>query len=362
MIEINIVKHKDEIGQLIKLFRVSFGGEISEKLWEWKYINNPITSLSPEVIVASDGGRIVGARPFLPVELWVKNERILAAQHCDTMVHPEFRNQGLFNRMGEYSLQYLKEHNNCALSYGFPGPMSRAGFLKQGYRVVVPLEMMFRPINYRRIFSKKLKRDRLGRGLGYFFDKVIIKKKLPIMKADSIEIEIFDSYVQELEAIDSLRKTTAIEYVRREKNLRWRFDQHPEHKYRYITAKIEGTLCGYAVISVQEQGNGLNYGMIIDYLVKNEDLGYFGALIEKAMVEFTKTGCDLIMVWACSEPGFKEELRKRFGFSSTFSFPYNRFIGSGYFEALSLTDQAIRGINIYDKSNWRITNIYPDNT
>ena len=358
MIEIRVVKHEDEIGQLVELFRVSFGREMSEQFWEWKYINNPSASSSPEVIVARDGGKIVGARPFLLTELRVKNERILAAQHCDTMVHPKFRNQGLFNRMGEYALQYLKEHD-YVLSYGFPGPMSRAGFLKQGYRVVVPTEIMFRPINYQRIFSKKLKRDRLGRVLGYFCNKVIVNKKLPVLKAD-IEVEIFDSYVQELEAIESLRKTTVIEYVRREKILRWRFDQHPEHKYRYITANIEGTLCGYAVISVQEQANGLYYGMIIDYLVKNEDPECFGALIEKAMVELAKTGCDLIMIWVFSEPGLKEELRLRFGFSSTSNFLYNRLIDPGYFEALSLNDQAITSMNIYDKSNWRITHIYPD--
>jgi GNAT superfamily N-acetyltransferase len=358
MIEIKVVKHEDEIEQLVELFRLSFGRKVSEKFWEWKYMNNPSASSLPGVIVACDGGKIVGARPFLPTGLWVSNERILAAQHCDTMVHPEFRNQGLFNRMGEYALHYLKEHD-YALSFGFPGPMSRVGFLRQGYRVVVPTEIMFRPINYQRIFSKKLKRDRWGRVLGYFCDKVIVHKKRPVPKAD-IEVKIFDSYVPELEAIESLRKTTVIDYVRREKNLRWRFDQHPEHKYRYISAKIEGTLCGYAVISVQEQANGLCYGMVVDYLVKNEDPECFGALIEKAMAELAKTGCDLMMIWVFSEPGLQEELRLRFGFSSTSSFLYNRLIDPGYFEALSLNDQAVRGVNIYDKSNWRITHIYPD--
>ena len=338
MIEIKVVKHEDEIEQLVELFRLSFGREMSGKFWKWKYINNPSAPSSPEVIVACDGGKIVGARPFLPTDLRVNNERILAAQHCDTMVHPKFRNHGLFNRMGEYALPYLKEHN-YALSYGFPGPMSRAGFLRQGYRVVVPTEIMFRPINYQRIFSKKLKRDRWGRVLGYFCDKVIVNpatcnpptpvggsrrstrevaslkgasgscrrgstKKRPVIKAD-IEVEIFDTYVPELEAIESLRKTTVIDYVREEKNLRWRFDQHPEHTYRYIIAKKEGTLCGYAVISVQEQANGLYYGMIIDYLVKNEDPECFGALIEKAMAELAKTGCDLMMMWVFSEPGLQ---------------------------------------------------------
>ena len=242
MIEIKVIKHEDEIEQLVELFRLSFGRKVSEKFWEWKYINNPSASSLPGVIVACDGGEIVGARPFLPTELWVNNERILAAQHCDTMVHPEFRNQGLFNRMGEYALPYLKEHD-YVLSYGFPGPMSRVGFLRQGYRVVVPTEIMFRPINYQQIFSKKLKRDRLGKVLGYFCDKVIVNKKRPVLKAN-IEVEIFDTYVPELEAIDSLRKTTVIDYVRRKKNLQWRFDQHPDHTYKYITAKFEGTLCG----------------------------------------------------------------------------------------------------------------------
>ena len=102
--------------------------------------------------------------------------------------------------------------------------------------------------------------------------------------------------------------------------------------------------------------------MVIDYLVKNEDPECFSALIEKAMVELTQTGCDLIVVWAFSEPRLKEELQKRFGFSSTSSLLYNRLIDPGYFEALSLNDQDMGGMNIYDKSNWRITHIYPDFT
>ena len=52
MIEIRVVKHEDEMEQLVELFRLSFGRQVSEKFWEWKYINNPNASSSPEVIVA----------------------------------------------------------------------------------------------------------------------------------------------------------------------------------------------------------------------------------------------------------------------------------------------------------------------
>lgn len=360
MIEILTVKHDLEKEQLVKLFRLSFGREMSEKLWEWKYITNPYVSPSSEVIVAVDGGRIIGARPFLPTELWLDNQKILAAQHCDTMVHPDFRNQGLFGRMGKQSIKYLRE-NNYALSYGFPGPMSRPGFLKQGYRVVVPTEMMFRPINYQRIFTKRLHRNILGKSLGYIFDTVSNKRTLTAAsKNTDIVVEIFDSYIPALREIDFWKRTTKIDFVRSEKNLRWRFDQHPVHAYKYITAKRKSILCGYAVISVQAQESGLVYGMIIDYSVKGDDLECFDGLVEQAVRELYKTDCDLMVTWAFSKPKFREELRKRFGFKSTVRFPYNKIIDSGYFEALSLNDKVFKGVDIYNKDSWRITYIYPD--
>ena len=87
---------------------------MTPELWTWKHTSNYITSADPEVIVAKDNNRIVGARPFLFIDMWLGNKKVIAAQHCDTMVHPEYRRHGLFNLMGQFSLRYLKE-NGCAI-------------------------------------------------------------------------------------------------------------------------------------------------------------------------------------------------------------------------------------------------------
>jgi hypothetical protein len=360
MIEIKTVKHLQEQRQLVDLFKLSFRKDISTRAWEWKYLTGPYAALSAEVIVAVDGEKIVGARPYLITELWQGNQKILAAQHCDTMVHPAYRNHGLFNRLGERGLAYLKE-NNYALSFGFPGPMARVGFLKQGYRIVIPTEIMFRPVSYERILGKRLNKRRLGKRLGYLFDRApnrIPRQVRP--RHDDISTQVFEHYDAELKAIDAWHKPDRIEYVRNENNLRWRFDNHPEHTYRYITVKRNSILCGYAVISVQKQEHDLMYGMIVDFLLKSAEPDCAAALIERAIVELSKAECDLLAVWAFCEPLVSQILKRHYGFKATLRFPYNKMIDSGYFEAMALNSTMLEGIDIYRPDSWRITYIYPD--
>lgn len=131
MVEIKLAKHSAEKRKLLDLFQASFGQVMSTELWDWKYLQNPLASADAEVIVAMDNGRIVGARPFWFAEIWLGNKRVKTAQHCDTMVHPDYQGKGIFNRMGRFAIQHLKD-NGYALSYGFPAPISRPGFFVTG--------------------------------------------------------------------------------------------------------------------------------------------------------------------------------------------------------------------------------------
>jgi GNAT superfamily N-acetyltransferase len=362
MVGIRLVKHLAEMEQLVDLFRVCFELNMSPELWNWKYLQNPLASAAPEVIVALDDGKVVGARPFLLTEMWLDNERVVTAQHCDTMVHPEHRNKGIFSRMGQFAIQYLKE-NNYILSYGFPGPMSSQGFLTQGWRIVAPTEIMFRIVNPQRAISRKLKSKILGNGLGFFYDKLLNTKITENLRLSSaFHVEIFDRFTGELNEVDTLRDELCIDMVRSETNLRWRFDGHPEHSYKYILAKRDEKVWGYAVISVQVETNGLVYGMITDHLVKNRDIACFQALMESSLNELGKSGCDILVMWMFSEPKFREQLLKYFGFKSSFRFPYDKIFGYGYLDAILIDERVAERINIYDSENWRVTYAFSDST
>jgi len=360
MVEIRLVKHSEEQRQLLDLFWASFGHNMPAELWDWKYIQNPLAPADPEVIVALDNGKIVGARPFRLAEMWLGNEKVRAAQHADTMVHPEHQGKGIFNRMGQFAMEYLKE-NGYALSYGFANRKSRPGFLKQGYKIVAQNETLFQAVSPKKLLSYKLGNKVLGSGLGFLYDKVLdIRTAETFQPSTSFQVEVFDQFSDELREIDTLRDESLIDLVRSESYLRWCFDWRPNRDYRYIIAKRDKMLWGYTVVSVEEKSNGLLYGYIVDHLVKDRDIVCFRTLINRSLNELEKSECDIVIIWALGEPVLRNQLLKHLGFKSLLLFPYNRFSGREYLDAMRIDEQVAAGVNVYDKENWRVTYAYSD--
>jgi GNAT superfamily N-acetyltransferase len=360
VIEIRLVKHSEEKGRLTDLFRASFGRSMPAEYWDWKYTQNPFASADPEVIVAIEDGKIVGARPYRLAEIWLGNEKVRAAQHGDTMVHPEHQRKGIFSQMGQFAIKYLKE-NGYGLSYGFANAKSRPGFLRQGYRIVAPVEVMVRAVHPQKLISHKLGNKVLGTGLGFLYDRFLNTKLTePVQPSAPFRIEVFDQFSDELKEIDALRDPSLIELVRSESYLRWLFDQRPNRSYKYIMAKREETLWGYVVINAEKERNGLVYGYIVDYQIKNRDVACSQTLMYRALNELGKSGCDFIIMWVLGEPVLRKQLLKHFGFKSALLFPYNRFFGHGYLDAIRIDDRAGQGIDIYAGENWRVTYAYAD--
>ncbi len=360
MVEVRLVKHSQEKEQLLDLFRASFGHDMPAELWDWKYVQNPFAPADPEVIVALDKGRIVGARPFRLAQMWLGNKKVMAPHHCDTMVHPEHQGKGIFNQMGQFAMEYLKE-NGYALSYGFANAKSRPGFLKQGYRIVLQREAIFRAISPQRLISYRLGNKVLGGGLGFLYDKLLnIKPREASQPSPHFQMQVFDQFNEELKEIDTLRNESLIELVRSENYLRWLFDQCPNRQYRYFVARKDDILWGYTVVSAQEQNDGLVYGYIVDHLARDSDIACFQALVNRSLDELQRSGCDIVIIWAPGEPALREELMKRLGFKSLLAFPYNRFSERRYLDAIRINEEVAAGVNVYDKGNWRVTYAYTD--
>jgi GNAT superfamily N-acetyltransferase len=360
MVEIRLVKHSQDKEQLLDLFRASFGHSMPAELWDWKYIENPLAPPDPEVVVALDNGRIVGARPFRPVALWLGNKTARAALGSDVMVHPEHQRKGITTRMYQFGMEYLKE-NGYALHYGIANEKSHMLGLKQGHKTIATRESIFRPINPQKLFSHRLENKVVGTGVGFLYDNLLnIKPRDVFQPRASFGVKVFDQFNDELEEIDTLRDQSLIELVRSESYLRYRFDRRPGRDYRYIVAQKDETLWGYAVVSAEEQISGLVYGYIVDHIVRDRDIACFRALISRSLDELEKWRCDIASVWAPGEPLLRKELLKHLGFKSSLTFPYSRFSSHRYFTVRMTNEQATAGVNIYDKANWRVTYTYSD--
>jgi len=63
MIEIKVINHGEYLDQTLDLFRLVFH-ENTAKNWSWRHLGNPFAEGPPKAVIATDGGRLIGARCF----------------------------------------------------------------------------------------------------------------------------------------------------------------------------------------------------------------------------------------------------------------------------------------------------------
>jgi GNAT superfamily N-acetyltransferase len=356
MVEIKIVGHEENLNGLVDLFNLVFNGKASEKYWSWKYLKNPFAGYDPQVIVAVEDEKIIGARPAMDFEMWMNEQKVRVAQPCDTMVHPDYRRRGINSKMLEFSINWYKE-NGYAFFYSFPNFKAFPANIKHGWRVIGGRELVFYPVNAEKLVSRVINNKTLARTGGYLYK--IFSGSEPRIKKQKYHLESYAEYNDKLSNLEDFVDKSKINLVRNAEFFKWRLDQHPNHNYEYVLATKDDEVKGYMVISKQITATGITEGKLIDFLIKNEDLGCFKELVIKSMDRLSD--CDIISIWVFNQPKYRKELLSNLNFKSTHSFPYNRLRDESKFVARKL-DSNKTELDIYDRENWQLSLIYPDTT
>ena len=124
---------KEDIPGIIDLLRLSLGESLipkSEELWRWKHVENPFGA-SP-VLLAEEGGQLVGIRAFLKWEYRFQSKTISACRAVDTAVHPDFQGKGIFTTLTLQLIEEIKK-DGVDLIYNTPNTKSTPGYLKMGW-------------------------------------------------------------------------------------------------------------------------------------------------------------------------------------------------------------------------------------
>lgn len=88
---------------VLHLFREVWDSTRTADWIEHRFERTPYVD-GPAMVVAEADGRVVGARPFVPVPLAGPGVDCTGVYFCNDMVHPDVRGQGLFTRLVEQSL------------------------------------------------------------------------------------------------------------------------------------------------------------------------------------------------------------------------------------------------------------------
>ncbi|MBU2489628.1 MAG: GNAT family N-acetyltransferase [Proteobacteria bacterium] len=97
--------------------------------WKWQFADNPA---GPGFIhLAEDAGRVKAQYAAIPTRMRVNGREEVFGFSCDTMVHPNYRKQGLFAALARECYARMEAQHGVRVVWGFPNEKSMPGFVNR---------------------------------------------------------------------------------------------------------------------------------------------------------------------------------------------------------------------------------------
>jgi GNAT superfamily N-acetyltransferase len=306
----------DEEG-IYELFRVAFpSSPLSQhdrgvwlKWWRWMYKESPAGE--GLIWLAEANGQIVAHYAVVPVLLKVGSHVEMAALSMDTMTHPDYRRQGLFQILAKEA--YLDAgRRGINIIYGSPNIFSHPGLIKLGWYDVTTLKVWRKQLNWGNLIRSKIKNRFLSGFLQTVapvaFDKILFRTHdhLPALGLTAVQIKSFDERFDKLWAGASDRYAIAI--VRTMNYLNWKFNSQGR-RYLILAAEKADEVRGY--IAIEMLGDTKKTGIISDMIGDSEEVIRW--LMSEAIRACRQADVDAILYNLIADRTYSSAL-KSFGF------------------------------------------------
>ncbi|KGP74532.1 GNAT family N-acetyltransferase [Pontibacillus yanchengensis] len=286
--------------QIQSLFEKVFGKPRSIELWQWKFLQHPNAS-NPWILLYEEDGVVLGHISLWVSYAWVHGEKQPIGLRIDTMVDPDARGKGIYQKLNETLIKEAKKRGIVYL-YGFPAPKAKDLFLRYtnaSHLLDVPRYIFVqKPIA---LLSSKLAPMKAFRPL----DQVALQfqqKKFRQKNQESFTIKEISTFDQTFDQLAERTKHHAtVHLVRDAAYLNWRYIKHPNHNYKMLALYERGELRGYIVFRVEpKEDRVFRNGYIVDWLAEDDDT-YWQVLLQQAMVRMKEA--DVVQTWAMPKAG-----------------------------------------------------------
>jgi hypothetical protein len=185
------------------------------------------------------------------MNMQVGQESILGALSLDTMVHPDFRNQGIFVTLAKITFsEASKDGIKCV--YGFPNQSSYPGFInKLDWIDVSKMRVAIRPLDIANLImgkaGNKFGLKIAGTTCNYLYNRVLFRNWQESGKRDSSikQITLFDDRFDKfwIQVADQF----FITLMRNKNYLNWRYVNVPDKNYLIFISDGGNKINGYIV-------------------------------------------------------------------------------------------------------------------
>ena len=248
--------------------------------------------------VAETRDRFVAYASLIPYRMRWRDGEIRAMQMGPLYVTDEFRNQGLFLRLADESLRsVISPGCPVAFTLGQP-PAVTKGFCKfLGWKLAVDLVEHVFPLDaegasrvsraFRAAGVKSLSGRilRLGATLESWCLRAFGDPRVRVGPT-----ERFDGDMEEF--LEHATQEYQWAAVRNLPYLEWRYLLNPRHRYKLFVARRGRRICGYMVLNVNHEGQGV----VVDLFTALNDLGAYAVLLAAAIRQFVAAGANSIRI------------------------------------------------------------------
>jgi GNAT superfamily N-acetyltransferase len=141
------VAGREDVPEMLEVMRLSLGEtpllRRTPDLFAWKHYDNAFGESL--ILVAEEGGRVVGLRAFMRWELETPDgERLRCVRAVDTATHPDFQGRGIFRELTLAAVE-AAQADGIDLIFNTPNEKSAPGYLKMGWSEVGWIGPLVRP-------------------------------------------------------------------------------------------------------------------------------------------------------------------------------------------------------------------------
>lgn len=293
------IKDKEKI---IELFQIVFGdNEFSSKeYFEWIYQKNP--QGDPIIVLAKEEKThsVIGVETIIPMNIWINCRRIKSSLSCNSVVHPDYRNQGIFGKLVD-EIQKIAKDEKFECIFGVPNPNSYHVFMNQGFSELGKLKIFGKPFKISEYFGNKSVLKPLD---------LLIKREQNFTQTESFK-EKFDSKYDRF--FNEKINQDGIMTAKNKDFLNWRYKNHPTREYETYNLIEKNELLSYIIIR-KTMFQNKQVAIILDFEInpKINEIKKISDFLISVFNNYREKNMGMIIT--CNHKSYEYRILKKLGF------------------------------------------------
>jgi hypothetical protein len=237
-----------ERAAIVAFLSTHLSSEADDSRYEWLYCKNPEGMARAWVACQAETGMITGVSAAFPRRIHRCGEEVRGYVLGDFCIHPDYRSLGPALALQKSSLEGLGR-DGAGFVFDFPSTSMLAIYKRLRIEPQESAVRFAKPLRADRQIQKRIPNKAAGATLAVAANAALRLRDAGLARSSTWKIteEVAPCGEEFTLAFRRWAPRMGTCAGRSAEYLNWRFLQHPQRRYHFLTARKNGTLCGYLI-------------------------------------------------------------------------------------------------------------------